>query len=350
MEQIRVILDYSQHVEVVAREADATAYPYYPSEFDIKRTSPRHLGRIQELSRSVPLSLSGLVPRILDDDEMQRIFEERLKLFDSIESLRPETSEGRSKQRTLVEWFGTLCYVCGSATTVMRDERAESRIPHIRVRSCPECGWWVSENTALIEVTGKRSYDSYTLLRRACLREFAIIDEEAPVEALRLHLSRHPEELNRISPKKLESLVGSVFADYLSCEAVHVGGPGDGGYDLILLAGDTPLLVQVKQRLDPQKAEPVSLIREFIGALVLAEAKSGVFVTSAARFSRASQEAARRVPGTVIERLELVDASKLLDILKLSAGSVDPWRLYAHSLADGEQVLTKPNDPKLFTI
>ena len=137
-----------------------------------------------------------------------------------------------------------------------------------------------------------------------------------------------------ISPRKLEQLVGSVFSDFLSCEAVHVGGPGDGGYDLVLLIGDRPALVQVKQRVDPRRAEPVALIREFLGALMLAGSSTGFFVTSAGRFSRASQTAAEQASRTIVDKIELVDAAKLIDILKLVEENAEPWRFHAHSLTD----------------
>ena len=96
-------------------------------------------------------------------------------------------------------------------------------------------GWWESENHAFLDMGQGLSYESFTLLRRACLREFAGVDDDAPLDALRRYIANHPKDLNKISPRKLEELVGSVFADFLQCDAVHVGGPGDGGYDLVLL-------------------------------------------------------------------------------------------------------------------
>jgi len=330
-----MILDYSQHVEVVAREADATAYPYYPSDLDIKRSAPRLLSQVHALSRSVPLSFAGLLTSAINDQEVESLFEERLQLFDAIETFKSNfTSEEKSKHRTLSEWLGSVCYICGALTSIVRDESSDSRVPHIKVRACSKCGWWESENTAFVKSTNSLSYDSFTLLRRACLREFAVLDDATPIEALRNHVIRHPRELNLISPRKLELLVCSVFSDYFSCEAVHVGGPGDGGYDLILLVGDNPALVQVKQRVDPNRAEPVASIREFLGAIMLAGAKTGFFVTSAGRFSGASQEAAERASKTIVDKLELVDASKLIDILKMAAVNAEPWRLHAHSLTD----------------
>lgn len=331
-----MILDYSQHVEVVGREADATAYPYYSSDRELQRVAPRLLSQFHEVSKVVPPSLSTFLLKRLGARDLANLLESRVSLFDAIEELAVPRNES-SLKRTLVEWFGSVCYICRTPTTMVRDEAGDSRIPHVQVRACPNCGWWESENHAVLKTGPGGSYDSFTLLRRACLREFAIVDEAAPLDALRTHFLRHPGDLNRISPRKLEVLVGSVFSDFLSCEAVHVGGPGDGGYDLLLLMGDNPALVQVKQRVDARRTEPVASIREFLGAIVLADRRVGFFVSTARRFSRQARAAAAKATGTVVDRLDLIDGSKLMDMLKLVADKAEPWRLHAHSLADETQ-------------
>lgn len=334
-----MILDYSQYVEVVAREADAVAYPYYPSDGELQRVAPRLLSRFHDVSQVVPPSLSAFLLERLGQQDLSRLLESRVALFDAIEELTVLRSEG-SIHRSLVEWLGSACYVCRAPTTVVRDEATDSRIPHVRVRACPTCGWWESENHALLIAGAGRSYNSFTLLRRACLHEFAIMDDDAPLDALRAHFIRHPDDLNRISPRKLELLVGSVLADFMSCEVIHVGGPNDGGYDLLLLMGDTPALVQVKQRVNPRKTEPVVSIREFLGAMILANRRAGLFVSTARRFSPQAKTAARKATAAAVDRLDLIDASKLMDILKLVTERADPWRLHAHSLADEVQGFT----------
>jgi hypothetical protein len=331
-----MVFDYSNYVEVVGREADAMAYPYYPSDHDLQRVAPRLLSHFRAVSKVVPPSMSSLLLERLGSQELANLFKERVDLFDAIE-LMTTPQEKSSFQRVLSQWFGTACYVCGSPTAMVRDESIDKHVPHVKVRACPNCGWWESENHALLKMQTRGSYDSFTLLRRACLREFAIVDEAAPLDALRAHFVRHPRDLNRISPRRLELLVKSVFADFFSCEAIHLGGPGDGGYDLVLLLSDCPTLVQVKQRIDPAKTEPVSSIREFLGAILLAGRRVGIFVSTANRFSKQAQTAARTASSTLVDRLELVDASRLIDILRLVAGKAEPWRCHAHSLSDGVQ-------------
>ncbi len=129
--------------------------------------------------------------------------------------------------------------------------------------------------------------------------------------------------LNGISPRKLEELVGSVLSDYLKCEVIYVGGPGDGGYDLLLLMSDNPAIVQVKQRFTPNFAEPVCSIREFIGAMVLGQFRVGFFVSTANHFSRPAHDAATKAK-IICDRIELVDASRLVDILKLTSDKAEP--------------------------
>lgn len=328
-----MIFDYSKYVEVVAREADATAYPYFPSDLDFRHVAPRLLNQFKIVRSKVPPYWSNAFMKMLGLAELPDLIEQRVKLFDSIEKMSAPRSEG-SLERSLTDWLGSICYVCKSPTISVRDDLGVTKTPHIKVRSCPNCGWWESENLAYLKIGSGKSYDSYTLLRRACLREFAIFDDEAPLDALRSYLRKNPNALNKISPKKLELLVGSVFSDYFSCEVIHVGGPGDGGFDLFLILNDNPAVVQVKQRIDPKKAEPVRSIREFVGAMVLSEKKMGFFVSSAGKFSNQAKNAAKKAESLCIDKLEIIDAARLIDILKLVSEEDEPWKKYAHSLED----------------
>lgn len=342
-----MVLDYSESVEVVAREADATSYPNYPSDRDFQRTVPRLLSHFRELSGIVPSSWCGFLEKAQGDHDLSAFLKSRMDLFNSIEALTISPEE-KSRKRLLSEWLGSICYVCRTPTELVRNEVGPgSQTPHIKVRACPSCGWWESENTAFLEVNGL-SYDSFTLLRRACLREFAIVDQSAPIDAIRGYLARNPNELNKLSPKKLELLVASVFSDFFQCEAIHVGGPADGGYDLVLLIGQQPALVQVKQRVSSETTEPVASIREFIGAMALSGHGMGFFVSTARRFSRYAKEAAVEAEEFIVDKLELVDASKLVDILKLVSHKCVPWRLYAHSMDEDIQIFQR-SQPKLFS-
>ncbi|MGD0884325.1 MAG: restriction endonuclease [Thermodesulfovibrionales bacterium] len=343
-----MIFDYSKYVEVVAREADSTAYPYFPSDLDFENVAPRLLSQFKNVSKVIPSSLSSILMKHLGKSELSSLIEARITLFNSIEDISISPSDS-SIHRALTDWMGSVCYVCKSPTHMVRDERGKHTIPHVKVRACPKCGWWESENTAHLRTGLGRSYDSYTLLRRACLREFAIFDDEAPLDALRSHFRKHPKDLNRISPKKLEHLVGSIFEDYFSCEVIRVGGPGDGGFDLLLIMSENPAVVQVKQRIDPNKSEPVSSIREFVGAMMLSQKRVGFFVSSASKFSNKAQEAATKAESICIEKLEIIDASRLIDILDIVSHKAEPWKKYAHSLDDKTPDFSKNNELKFLS-
>lgn len=339
------IFDYSKYVEVVAREADSTAYPYFPSDLDIQNVAPRILSQYKILEKVIPPSLSDFLIKEIGINELSNLIHERVKLFNSIEEISVPRSEG-SIRRALTDWLGSICYVCKSPTKIVRNELYGQTTPHIKVRACPKCGWWESENFIYLERGSGSAYDSYTLLRRACLREFAIIDDDAPLDALRIHLKKNPKDLNRISPKKLELLIGSVFLDYFSCEVIHVGGPNDGGFDLFLILSDNPAVVQVKQRIDPKKTEPVSSIREFLGAMVLSQKKIGFFVSTAARFSKQAQHAAQKAESLCIEKLDIIDAKRLIDILKLVSDKAEPWTKYANSINEETTDFSKMKEIK----
>ena len=249
-------------------------------------------------------------------------------------------------------WTGATCVVL--RVQVVRSESSSEPPRQIVVHACGACGYWESEHLAyLASGQGRqgRSYDSYTLLRRACLREFTIVDDDAPIDAVRRHLERRPADSNYMRPKQLELLVGSVFEDFLDCKAIHVGRTGDGGVDLVLIENqNAPVLIQVKNRQNPRKAEPVSSIREFLGAMVLKRGTRGMFVTTSHHFTRGAERAAKEAEATaVIEQLDLVNASRLLDILRTTGDLVrDPWMSGAPSLSDHVPDFRLLNEPRLF--
>jgi hypothetical protein len=347
------VLDYSRYVEVVGREANAAAYGYFPSEADLASTSSRLLSSFHRHRISSPPSLtSGRVGRVrLADPELSEAFAYRVGLFDAIEAFAIPFDE-LSVHRALTDWMGAKCYICSRSTSIVRTEEKQGEGRLVRVRACPSCGWWESENLAFLDVEPPRliDYDSYTLLRRAVLREFAIVDEAAPLEAIRHHLHKHGADLNHLSPRQLERLVGTVFADFFDCEAVHVGGPGDGGLDLILLQSDCDAVVQVKQHTDPKKSEPVSTIRDFLGAMFLDERRVGLIVTTANAFSRQAREAVSKANNTLVERLDIVHGQRFLDILRATTVDKCPALVHGPTLDDPVPDFSSYDEPKLFGV
>jgi hypothetical protein len=120
-------------------------------------------------------------------------------------------------------------------------------------------------------------------------------------------------------------LVADVFGETMDCEAIHVGGPNDGGIDLVLVEGDGRFVVQTKRR-SGTAAESVSCIREFIGAMVVAGDVRGIFVSTAPHFSdSAVRTAAEAIKRGAVERIDLVNASRLVDVCRLAVQTADEY-------------------------
>ncbi len=302
-----LILDYSDYVEMACLEHDATYY-WYPSVADVRRTAYRFLD-----PSDVPSN-----PRAVPYEYYERV------------SLRYSEYE-RSRYEIFGQWYHySACPYCKS-DLVVTNEAVESLAPRVEtlvLRVCPNCGWWDFEEELTVEKDAAGSYWGKSVHRRAILREYSIAGTEAPIESLLEHITRHPNQLSQISPKGLEQLVGAVFSEYMSCEAIHVGGPSDNGIDLILIDGNRRYVVQVKRRQSPRKAEAVSGIREFLGAMVLDGTLKGLFVSTAHHFSKNAvatvQKAQKR---GIVEYIGLVSAKRLIDVCRLTASQSQPaWK------------------------
>lgn len=186
---------------------------------------------------------------------------------------------------------------------------------YITVWACAGCGWWEQEEAGAHEMPEQGIYT--TTLLHAVLAVYDPSDTALPVSVLLTALQKDRELLREIHPWKLEQLVASVFADFFACEVEHVGRSNDGGVDLVLVNGDSPTLVQVKRRRN-RRSESVATVREFLGAMVLSGATSGIFLTTATDFSRQAQNAAMRaVSLNAVTRYELVNLRRLLEMLSL---------------------------------
>lgn len=300
------ILDYSHYVEVIDEEEEGCGR-FYPTGL-IERAD--QLGAPGDgVFRFFP---GDLGPQI------SAYYSERLAVF------------GHCKPFT-------CCPYCTIPLVAVHkaDRKHNSIFGSVLVSACPECGWWESLDEATLELGEGSWYKSQTYRRRSLLREFSVGGSETPIHLLHKHLAKHREAMYFISPSNLEHLVGRVFAEFMSCEAIHLGGPNDGGIDLVLVRGDRDFVVQVKRRADPNSAEAVSGIREFIGAMLLAGSSHGLFVTTAPRFSASATEtAAAASSGKIVAEIELINGQKLFDVCGLTVPSdAQPWRKFAFDAA-----------------
>lgn len=157
-----------------------------------------------------------------------------------------------------------------------------------RVFECPKCGWWTYKTHF------SDAIDSYDEIHDICTdkryyaitKSYDISDKQIPIEILTAELKKKTDLIYDIAPYKLEELAQSILRGVYDCEVHHVGKTGDGGKDLIVLESDSPILVQVKRRQNPDHVELIKGVREFVGTLYIENERKGIYITTAKRFSR----------------------------------------------------------------
>jgi len=299
------VLDYAGYFELVCVE-ECACYNSYPSAADVIRSAA---------------SLAD--PSDFPADPSAVPYE----YYDSV--LQYYINWKRERHQLFGRWdYHSCCPYCGAELEISPGNPTAQHSQQYYLGTCLSCGWWESETDYILEENDKEPqwYRSSSLHRRSVLREFSVGGSKVPLEALRSHVARHPDELRAIAPRQLERLVGKVFGDVMNCEAIHLGGPNDGGIDLLLINGDRTYAIQVKRR-QADRAEAVSSVREFLGAMVSTGAVRGIFVSTAPRFSRQAQGIAQVASARkAVECIELISADRLIEALKLTAaGAEPPW-------------------------
>lgn len=191
------------------------------------------------------------------------------------------------------------------------------------VYDCPNCGWWFfKREESLYLGEGVSQYHSNTFI--GILRKYSTDSKEVPISTLRRELLQRPKIAHELNPTRFEKLVG----DILRGEVIHVGKTNDGGIDLILINSEEgSTIVQVKRRTKVNSTEGVVPIRELIGTMAINNHKQAIFVTTAKKYSKQAQEARVKViQNKVVDKIELIDFPKFIDILKLTSHKQErPW-------------------------
>jgi hypothetical protein len=100
------------------------------------------------------------------------------------------------------------------------------------------------------------------------------------------------------------------------------------------VAAEVPWAVQVKRRGDSVRAEGPQAVREFVGALVVSGHRSGLYVTTAPRFSTAARTTALQGAASLaIDEITLLDRSGLAETLELRRVD-DAWAQSAPRLTE----------------
>ena len=303
-----LVLDYAEFVEMACHERPGGIYGSEPSSDDVARNAER----LVDLQDRPPDPFS--IPYAFQEKAIER-WQEYLV----------------ARHTAFGPWYHYAhCHYCNSLLSTEELKGDGKTVRSIYLQVCPNCGWWNTDQELYSEYDSISEGDiARSIPRRGNLRQFTVSGSDAPIEALRQHLARHPEQLFLISPTKLEHLVSEVFADFMHCEAIHVGGPHDGGIDIILVnSAHCRYVIQVKRRSSPAAVESVSGIREFVGAMILRGALRGIYVTTATRYSAAATATATAAKQRdVVQFLELVDSAKLIEICGLTTAAIEPhWK------------------------
>lgn len=180
---------------------------------------------------------------------------------------------------------------------------------------CPRCGWWSYQSDA-DDTDGQPMYHSVA----AILKQFSSDSPDLPIDPLVSHIARNEELIQKIHPAKLEELVGAIYSELFGYKVEYCSyGRPDKGIDLIVisLADGKTLAIQVKRHKQPIE---LGSIHQFFGAMVDADRKQGVFVTSGRfRSGAVSTAASLQQRGTVT--IDLVDGKRLLEFVGIMNAS-----------------------------
>lgn len=195
---------------------------------------------------------------------------------------------------------------------------------------CPKCGWWEYKYSNSSDAILDYVRLSEIKVNTAILRKYNTNSKDIPIKVLNEYIYKNPDKLYDIHHKKMEELTKEIFKEHYNCEVEMVGKSHDGGKDLILVNSDDPIIVQVKRRTKPDKVEPVSSIRDLLGATLLGESKSCIFVTTADHFSKEAIKASERaIEKNIVERYDLIDYHRFISMLNLNRiEEKEPWRKF----------------------
>lgn len=186
----------------------------------------------------------------------------------------------------------------------------ETKEEELWMNFCPQCGWWrILKNVSVFSES--QLWDIFLGLT-ASLKYFDLNDLNQPIEEVGKFLTAKYESRFSVNPKLFENLVADVYGS-IGYDVYVTGYSDDGGIDVVLGDGKTEIGVQVKRYKRKIEAEH---IRAFAGALILANFRKGIFVTTSSY--RAGAVAASKFFTEKTLPIELIDADKFYDALKIS--------------------------------
>ena len=198
------------------------------------------------------------------------------------------------------------------------------------VLHCQHCGWWKLykyHGGHQSGIDGGIAHANRLYIFEGVVWDFHLDANIKAIRALRERIREKQIDLRAISPTELERLVGAILADLYGCTVHHVGGPGDGGIDLLVgVGGRKPIAVQVKRRASATATEGVSLVRHFLGSMLLENIPRGIVVSTAKDFTAPAKDVAAKAAKLFPVQIDLYNYDKLMELLELSRNTDGrPW-------------------------
>lgn len=207
---------------------------------------------------------------------------------------------------------------------------------------CNICGFWFGRGyKELMGPCGLRG--AVGLINYQSLDSIEITTEE-----LIRFLNENPKWLPNVNPFKAEELVCQLLRDAFGWEVKYLGGRKDGGVDaLAVLSNAGKAIIQVKWRLDTNRAESVSVVRELAGTLIARGVPHGILVTTRRDLSGEAKKEANLVSSRSVKEIgrlniEWKNYSNILAMLEISAQRIDspkrvpfPWPNDTFHIFDG---------------
>lgn len=253
---------------------------------------------------------------------------------DLIEHDHVDTDCGEDKIGLMMRssFSSRVCPICTNGTVQYR-HTPEDQLPPPEpytyysimepiISVCKICGWWQSKAECITKghksvINAKNTISEWAYSYHPIIEKIDISSNKIIIDDLRKHLLNNWQDRKLISAGKAESLVQSLLKEHLKCDVfsstTNVNAP-DGGIDLYVCHdnGEIKAAVQVKRRIT-KEVEPVTEVRNFVGALAIENIKKGIFVTTAKRYS----SVANKIPEKLNNRLELdlISGNELFEIL-----------------------------------
>ena len=241
------------------------------------------------------------------------------------------------------------CSYCSTALIKIENETLqESTHRDYCLWYCDYCRFWQARIYSAFQACMPPP-DNWAYISK--LREFDTNLPEGCSEELALYIRRHPNFLHSCDPKGFEKFVADVFrANYTNAEVLHVGKPGDGGIDVLLIeARGEQWLIQVKRRESQKRSEGVSTIRDILGAMVVKGVHIGIVVSTVERFSSQAEQAVAKAKkrGMTVHLVDQGIFNKMLDPILPDRPWLDPVSEVDEEIAEylADQI---PSDNQLY--